>query len=372
MRVLIIGGTGVLGRAVVKFAVNAGYEVTMLTDGLGELLEPIGIKQHLEVDRNNDVAFQQALAQTEVTTWDLVIDVICRSITQAKSLFKAIQGKSQHTIIISTAILYDHSQFKILNPDDPIAPLKEFSDYCLGKIGMEQFWLKAWQEEHHPVTILRPPHILGEGCLLGIIPLHNREPHLIRRILSQKPLLLADGGRQTLQVVFNEDVAKVIFAAHGKTATYGKVYNCANPELLTGRSYFEAISNLLGQPLIIKSVPSESIWSSTWGWVQTTFPRILCMESLATDIGFVPDTPLTQSIETTLHFLMVKEIINIKTIVRFLILKKIIHFEVDYLQSIEDVLDQNQSLLEKVLSDSARLRPKPPIDVRMNTKTESG
>ncbi len=48
MRILIIGGTGVLSRAIALEAVRVGHQVTILTDGLGILPEPIGIERHLK------------------------------------------------------------------------------------------------------------------------------------------------------------------------------------------------------------------------------------------------------------------------------------------------------------------------------------
>lgn len=237
MRVLIIGGTGVLSHAIALEAIARGHQVTILTDGLGSLPEPSGLERHLIVDRRDGDALSAALLETEVESWDLVVDAICYNERQATSLLSAIKNKSRHTIIISTTILYDRRNPLPLRTDLPLAPPCEIGEYGVGKATMEQVWLEAAKAINHPVTILRLPHILGVGCELGVIPLHNRDPSLLQRLLNHQPLFLADGGRQLLQVVFNDNVAQVIMAACGNPLTFGKIYNCANPEIITGLTY---------------------------------------------------------------------------------------------------------------------------------------
>jgi nucleoside-diphosphate-sugar epimerase len=353
MQVLIIGGTGILSRSIAQSAVDLGYEVTILTNGSGSLSEPTGIKQHLIVDRNDHDAFHAALAQTSVAVWDLVVDVICYTASQAESLITAIQGKSRHTIVISTAIVYSPKLNGVLTPDSPIASAAELGQYGRDKIQMEARWINAWRTKQHPVTILRPPHIIGEGSSLGVIPLHNRDPFLIFRLANQQPLLLADGGRQIIQIAFNEDIAKVILLACGKSVTFGQIYNCANPELITGRGYVEIIANLLNVSLNVKNIPSEVIWESNWGWASTTISRILSMDSLHRDIGYVPSTPIEIAVKTTLTHLLKHQPLQTDPTNA-------------YLEKIDAEIAKNWDVLKLILSDYADDRLKSPVDLRMN------
>jgi nucleoside-diphosphate-sugar epimerase len=353
MRVLIIGGTGILSGAIAQFAANAGHEVTILTNGLGELPEPLGIKQHLIVDRNDHIAFQTAIAQTNVLMWDLVVDAICYNAYQAEALLTAIQGKSRHTIVISTAIIYDPREYGVLTTDSPLASETYLGQYGREKVKMETFWMDAWKTSLHPVTILRPPHIIGAGSLLGVIPLHNRDPFLVFRLTNQQTLLLADGGRQLIQVVFNEDIARVILAAFGKSVTFGKIYNCANPVLITGRRYFEIIANLLKVPLNVKNIPGEIIWESNWGWALTSISRILSMDSLQQDVGYVPNTPLEVALKKTLTYLLHSHSLQADP-------------ANGHLQSIDSKIAQSCEAIKLILSDYADDRVKSPVDFRMD------
>jgi nucleoside-diphosphate-sugar epimerase len=354
LNILIIGGTGILSRAIAQEAIVAGHDVTILTNGLGELAEPIGIKQHIICDRNQPNEFIAAIKNTQVKSWNLVVDVICYRADQAQSCLDAIHSISQHTIVISTAILYDPDAPMPINESAPLGNSAMLGKYGTEKTAMEQVWLKAWQTESHPVTILRPPHILGEGSFLGVMPFHNRDPFIISRLLNHKPLILADGGKQALQIVFNRDIAKVVLAASGKTQTFGKIYNCANPEIITGAKYFEVIATLLGVPIKIKSIPSEITEQSGWGWSATTLSRILDMSALQRDIGIVPNTPLAIALKETMNYL-----------------PKLSHTydKCDYtsqLDAIEQAVDNGYVEVLKAVLEATSHKERLPIDERMN------
>jgi nucleoside-diphosphate-sugar epimerase len=354
LNILIIGGTGILSRAIAQEAIVAGHDVTILTNGLGELPESIGIRQHIICDRNQPDEFVAAIKNTQVKSWDLVVDAICYRADQAQSCLDAIHSISQHTIVISTAILYDPDAPMPINESAPLGNSAMLGKYGTEKTAMEQVWLKAWQTESHPVTILRPPHILGEGSFLGVMPFHNRDPFIISRLLNHKPLILADGGKQALQIVFNRDIAKVVLAASGKSQTFGKIYNCANPEIITGAKYFEAIATLLGVPIKIKSIPSEITEQSGWGWSATTLSRILDMSALQRDIGIVPNTPLAIALKETMDYLPKLDHIYDKC---------------DYslqLDAIEQAVDNGYAEVLKAVLEATSHKERLPIDERMN------
>jgi nucleoside-diphosphate-sugar epimerase len=353
MRILIIGGTGVLSRSIAIEAISNGHQVTILTDGKGALSEPSGLERHIQVDRDNAIALKQALAETGVESWDLVVDAICYCPAQAESLLSAIDGKSKHSIVISTAILYDPAIDRPLKTNDKLATDLELGKYGREKVAMEKVWLQAWDRDNHPVTILRPPHILGAGAELGIVPLHNRDRYVINRLKNHQPLLLADEGKQMMQVADSKDIAKVVLAAVGKQKTFGKIYNCANPEVITGYQYFKTIAELLNVELQVKEVPSKEICLSGWGWIITTVSRILDMRSLEQDIGYLPSTSLKESLRETINYLL-----NSGNS----------HESPDYsINEIEAELEAGGGNLHKVLTNCDQKLDRTPIDLRMNT-----
>ena len=353
MKVLIMGGTGVLSSAIASRLIREGHEVTALTDGKGHLPPPCGLKNHLVVDRRDAAGLQRAIRSVEVAQWDLVVDAVGYDDRQAASLLDIIGESANHTIVISTGFVYSRHGTLPLRPDSPIGTDVELGGYAAAKVRMEKVWLEAWKQKRHPVTILRPAHILGHGCDLGAVPLHNRDPFLLSRLLARQSLLLADGGRQVFQVVFAEDLALVIAKAAGRVNVFGKVYNCMSPEILTGRGYFEIIAEVLRVPLVIKSVPSELVWKSGWGWSLSAISRLYDTDNLMAEVGYVPDTPAKMAIEASLPYLQKH-------------LKDQVCPPEDYLGRIARALDQSDSVVLKELVEGTRQRTQTPIDIRMN------
>ena len=353
MRILIIGGTGVLGSAIASAALQSGCEVTIVSNGRGPAFKDDDRYVHAVVDRDDPMALSDALNHTGITRWDLVVDVICYNARHANDLLAIIGNCADHVVVVSSAILYDHRCRLPFRPQDSIAPPAELGPYGIGKAAMERCWLDSEMGRNRRVTILRLPHVLGEGCSLGAVPLHNRDPSLLWRMRGALPLFLADGGRQVLQVVYNEDVARVVLAVLERRCEFGGIFNCANPEIITGRRYFETLGELLGVTPIIESVPVEAIWNSGWGWGLTTIPRLLDLESLHQAVGFVPSTPARSALETSLAFALGHEVYSPRA-------------STDYLSKLSTAIHDGNARVAKTLLSLMEARPQSNVDTRMN------
>jgi nucleoside-diphosphate-sugar epimerase len=167
----------------------------------------------------------------------------------------------------------------------------------------ESSWLDAFERQGHPVTILRLPHVVGRGCELGPVPLHNRDRSALRRLRENKELWLIGGGDQRIQIVDAHDVATVILGVPGSSKAAGQVYNCANPDVLTAREYWQLVADFVGVTLRVRPVPEVDLTGCGWGWALTALPRVVDMESLAQDVGVVPCTPVASSLHACVRWL---------------------------------------------------------------------
>ncbi|HVF70070.1 MAG TPA: NAD-dependent epimerase/dehydratase family protein [Chthoniobacterales bacterium] len=293
MKILLVGGTGLISGELARAFVQANHEVVIITDGKGSLPAPAGVCGHLIADRNDSSSIRRALQEAPFRKWDAVVDSVAFDASGARALLTALQASRPHTFVISTSFVYSPRVRQPISPQADTGSLAELGAYAFGKASMEQVWASA---EQYPFTILRIPHTLAPGSDLGAVPLHNRDPYLIARLQAGLPLYLADGGRQSLQVVWAADVAATVLKAIGRTTTFAKAYNCAHPEILTGRSYCELVAELTGVPLRVRAFPVEALWASKWGWNLCTIPRVLDLTSLVEDIGYIPSTSPRDSI----------------------------------------------------------------------------
>src|SRR4051812_48826719 len=102
MRVLIIGGTGLISTGIVKHLLARGADVTMVNRGKRENMLPGKIGQIIG-DRNEFAAFEERFADER---FDVVIDMICYTPEQAASAVRAFSGRCEQFIFCSTVCTY--------------------------------------------------------------------------------------------------------------------------------------------------------------------------------------------------------------------------------------------------------------------------
>lgn len=99
MRLLVIGGTQFVGRAVVEAASARGHEVTIFHRGEHE---PDGLPpvEHLHGDRHRDLALVSG------RDWDAVLDAIAYLPGEVRALGEALAGRAAHVTLISTVAVH--------------------------------------------------------------------------------------------------------------------------------------------------------------------------------------------------------------------------------------------------------------------------
>ncbi len=288
MKVLVLGGTGFLSSAIVGELQQAGHAVTVYTRGQRALPEGVDA---ITGDRKDVPGF---LSQLEGRPFDAVIDCICYTPEDAAADLRAFGGRTGHLVMISTDFVYGpHRRL----PMDEDTPTLAMSQYGRNKAACEELLLGAWSEERFPVTILRPPHIMGAGGHLGTGSLQGRDPMLLGRMLSGAPVVLLDGGALLIQPVVHRDIGRACAAVLGNEATLGQAYNVAGPDCITTREYYDVIAATLGveQPQYL-SLPSDLYVRASPDKAPFAHHRMYSVQKLHRDTGYRPDTDVRHAI----------------------------------------------------------------------------
>lgn len=102
MRILILGGTAWLGRAIVNAAVSHGHNVTCLARGNSGAPSP---QVRFVVADRDQVSSGQPYGSVVDEKWDVVIDV-ARQPGQVRGAVKALEGVSSRYIFVSSSNVY--------------------------------------------------------------------------------------------------------------------------------------------------------------------------------------------------------------------------------------------------------------------------
>jgi nucleoside-diphosphate-sugar epimerase len=169
---LIIGGTGLLGRGIAREFLGAGKRLALLTRGQTPV--PAGLEdcEFLHADREKPGEMEKVLGQR---TFDVVVDCAVYERADAEQAVRQFSGRTAHYWFIGTDFVYapvPDARF----PVHEDAPKLETLPYAAGKLAAEGVLQQAHADDAFPVTILRPPHILGDGRPAGCDPSAGVEP----------------------------------------------------------------------------------------------------------------------------------------------------------------------------------------------------
>jgi len=176
MRVLILGGTEFVGRALIDAAVTRGDEVTVLNRGTHSLDHRV---RQLIADRRDADAVDRVIRDA-AGRWDVVLDTWSWEAYVVRDAARILQPVADHYLYVSTRSVYadpllpgsDESASTIDASADDGDPSMQPSrdavrDYAQMKRGAEIAILAAFG---HRATLVRPGLILGPHENIGRLP----------------------------------------------------------------------------------------------------------------------------------------------------------------------------------------------------------
>lgn len=297
---LVIGGTGFLGTAIVRELHAAGWQATCL--GRGRQANSFDDVPLLIADRSQPGELARV---TRDYNFDLVVDCAAFKETDAIYAIDAFHGRTGLYVFISTDFVYAPAP-------DALYPLRENAavqhelPYATGKLACEAALRRAWEERQFPFVVLRPPHILGAGRALGCDPLVMREMQLLNDMRAGRELPLLAEGQLLIQPVWNREIGRCI--AHlaamddGKQGR-GRIFNCAGPDCITTRCYYEIIADYLGVPLRYRSVSIAEFVSRHPEKAHMARHRIYNHNLLREMTGYEPSLRVEDAIQETARWM---------------------------------------------------------------------
>jgi len=294
-KALILGGTGLLGRRIAVELMAAGWQVELMSRGVKPVPEKLSDCPRFVVDRRQPGALDSAL---EGRRYELVVDAVAYTADDVRSILPALKGQATHYFFISTDFVY---------APDPAAnyPLSESAKthqttgYAKGKLAAEALLLDS-PSDGEGVTILRPPHILGEGGKPGCDPAAGgRDAELPSKLLAGESLSLLLGGNYLIQPVWSREVGRCIAALAGRREAMGRIFNMAGSQAVTTRHYYELLAGFYGVSLKVDSVDPEEFVRRRPEMAHLLRHRIYDCSALR-EVGYVPSLGLDAALRETL------------------------------------------------------------------------
>lgn len=258
MKVLFIGGSGIISSACSALAVELGIDLYLLNRGQTTNRRIPGAVKTLIGDIRDRAAVAGVL---ESHTFDVVVDWIAYTPEHIATDLALFRGRVGQYIFISSASVYQKPPARL--PITEETPLDNpFWDYSRDKIACERALLAAYREVGFPVTIVRPSHTYDRTLL----PLHGGYT-VIDRMRRGKPILIHGDGTSLWTLTHHRDFARGFLGLLGETRAIGEDYHITSDEWLTWNEIARLLGHAAGVEPVIAHVPSETVarFDTRWG-----------------------------------------------------------------------------------------------------------
>src|SRR6201986_597288 len=154
LRVLFIGGSGVISSACSRVAVDSGMELFVLNRGRSTVRPlPPGVTM-LRADVREPETVRDEISGRD---FDAVVDWVAFTPGQVRTDIDLFRGRTGQYVFISSASAYQTPPARM--PVTESTPLRNpYWQYSRDKIACEDALVTAYREEGFPATIVRPSH----------------------------------------------------------------------------------------------------------------------------------------------------------------------------------------------------------------------
>ncbi len=253
MKILFIGGTGIISTASTALAAKRGLDVTLLTRGQHASQLPPGVKT-LTADVNDPALHQKF--QHEF--FDAVVDWIAFTPADIERDLKLFRGRTRQFVFISSASAYQKPQTHYLMTEStPLA--NPYWNYSQNKIACEQRLMQAYREEGFPVTIVRPSLTYGDTQIPLVLNSWQQSYTAVDRMIRGQKMIVPGDGSSLWVVTHNTDFAKGLVGLLGHQQAPGQAFHITSDEVFTWDQLFRIVGSAVGVEPQLVHIPSDFI-----------------------------------------------------------------------------------------------------------------
>jgi nucleoside-diphosphate-sugar epimerase len=257
LRVLFIGGSGVISAACSQLAAELGIKLSVLNRGATHLrpLPPEATVLHGDI--RDHLAAREALGDLE---FDAVVDWVAFTPEHVQADIELFRGRTGQYVFISSASAYQTPPARV--PVTESTPLRNpFWQYSRDKIACEDLLVEAYRQTGFPATIVRPSHTYDRTS----IPFDGKWTALARMRAGREVVVHGD-GTSLWTLTHSADFARGFVPLLGHPRTIGDAFHITSDDVLTWNQIAEALAAAAGVTARLVHVPSDAIAAADAAW----------------------------------------------------------------------------------------------------------
>jgi len=257
LKVLFIGGTGVISSACAALCVERGFDLWLLNRGKSFRPPPTGAKL-IRADIRKTAEARSALARLD---FDVVVDWVAYDVGHVKKDVALFKDRAAQYVFISSATVYQKPPQR-LPITESTALHNPYWDYAGNKIGCEAYLREAFKKKGFPVTVVRPSHTYDNT----MVPFHGGYT-VIERMKKGKKVIVHGDGTSLWTLTHHKDFANGFLGLLGNDDAIGESYHITSDELLTWNQIFQIAAEALDVTPRFVHIPSDFInrFDREWG-----------------------------------------------------------------------------------------------------------
>ncbi|OGV37037.1 MAG: NAD-dependent dehydratase [Lentisphaerae bacterium GWF2_49_21] len=254
MKVLFIGGTGIISSACSDLAVKHGIELHILNRGLSKKIDAPkkAVIFHADIRKEPE----KVSGYLKHNSFDAVVDWVAFTTKDIEQDIQIFSGRTKQFVFISSATVYQKPpKSYLITEDTPLG--NPFSEYARNKIACEKRLMKEYRKKKFPVTIIRPSLTYGLSQIPLCIGSWNYPYTVINRMKRGKKVIVPGDGTSLWTLTWNADFAKGLVGLLGNNKAIGESFHITSDEVQCWNQIYLEAGRAAGVEPELIHIPSD-------------------------------------------------------------------------------------------------------------------
>ncbi len=256
MKLLFIGGTGIISSACSTLAIARGHDLFLVNRSRSRKLPAPEQATVFQADVYTEEEHLATLLAGH--RFDAVVDFLAYTPGDIERDLRLFRGRTNQFVFISSASAYQKPVKNFLITEE--TPLENpYWEYSRNKIACEQRLMEAFWGEGFPVTIIRPSHTYGPTQIPFGVSSWQHPWTVVDRMKRGQKIIVPGDGTSLWVLTWSADFAKGLVGLLGNEKAIGEAFQITSDEVLSWNQIHLEVYQALGLEPNILHIPSDLI-----------------------------------------------------------------------------------------------------------------
>jgi nucleoside-diphosphate-sugar epimerase len=255
VRLLFVGGTGLISSACVDRALAEGHQVWLLNRGRTRTVPRPEQARVLYADVRDAAAVRSVVAGVDP---DVVVQCVAFTPDQVRADLETFAGIGQY-VLVSSASVYQRPPGHYLVSEDSTPVDNPYWRYSRDKIACERVLAEEAGRAGVAFTVVRPSLTYGPSQIPLCVGSWERPWTVVERMRRGAPVIVPGDGTSLWTLTHARDLAVGLVGLLGNPQALGMAVHITSDEVLTWNDIYREVAAAAGVPARLLHVPTDAL-----------------------------------------------------------------------------------------------------------------